>query len=209
MSAYGEKGDIYDNTTTAIVEKKFRFIDLNYDEKFTIENGGTVVIFQPNKYLYDDWETFKYYQRCEALDDYHIKIFGDVFHICQLAEKTEKLGISVSPEKEEDYDAVYYFGHNTKTFLYVWRKDEIQNVYSFSFIYYNKIEKSFVEIENGEYFFPNEFTSYEAREYIIDEVKGYSQKTIDFFAKHQFDLSTKPRYKIDSNKFWKAFYGKY
>ena len=189
--------------------RRVRFIDSKYNDKFTVKDGGTVVISHPNKMQYDRWENIEYSQRCVYIDDCHLMILGDVYHIRQLAEKFESLGITVSPETEENYDTVWYFGHNTKTFLHVWRKDEIENIYSFTLIFYLENEDTFVEIEEGEYFLPDEFTSYDAREYIIDEVQGYSSQTIDFFKEHCFDLASKPRYRIDNGyKFWDEYYEK-
>lgn len=69
--------------------KAIRFISSRYEEKFRIPDGGVVEITFPHR-------TFA--QKCEYLDDYHLRLGYDVLHICQLAEMLERGNGSCCPE---------------------------------------------------------------------------------------------------------------
>lgn len=70
-------------------KKQIRFIDGRYNEKFRISDGGVIRI------------TFSTGERvdrtCTYIDDYHVKIGNNVFHICEFAERMEQNGNKVEP----------------------------------------------------------------------------------------------------------------
>lgn len=70
-------------------KKQIRFIDGHYNEKFRISDGGVIRI------------TFSTGERvdrtCTYIDDYHVKIGNNVFHICEFAERMEQNGNKVEP----------------------------------------------------------------------------------------------------------------
>lgn len=70
-----------------------RFIDSSYNEQFRIPDGGTIEVEYPDR-------TFS--ARCQYMDDYHVTISGEVYHICQFAEILERGGGKCRPEPELD-----------------------------------------------------------------------------------------------------------
>jgi len=73
-----------------------RFIDSNYNELFSVPDGGKITIAYP----YGE----KTMKNCKYLDDYHTEIGGRCFHICEFAERMEALGATYSPEKKKNKD---------------------------------------------------------------------------------------------------------
>ncbi|MCD8340670.1 MAG: hypothetical protein LUC87_00760 [Clostridiales bacterium] len=72
-------------------DNDIRFITSDYRELFRIPNGGTILVDYPDRH---------FAARCEHLDDYHTRINGEVFHICQFAELLERNGGTCRPEPE-------------------------------------------------------------------------------------------------------------
>lgn len=68
-----------------------RFITSSYEEIFRIPNGGKVQVEYPDR---------SFIAPCEYMDDYHTRIRGDVFHICQFTDMPERSDSKVSPEPE-------------------------------------------------------------------------------------------------------------
>lgn len=73
-------------------EHDIRFIDIHYKELFRIPDGGSIRISYPN---HPEWD---HSAKCEYIDDYHTKIGGNVFHICEFAEKMKANGAIYKPE---------------------------------------------------------------------------------------------------------------
>lgn len=71
-------------------ERVIRFIDSSYHELFTLPNGGSIAITTA------DGE--KMVKHCRYIDDYHTSIGGEVYHICQFAERLERIGATCAPE---------------------------------------------------------------------------------------------------------------
>lgn len=69
--------------------KQIRFIDSNYNEKFRIVDGGKILI--TNSY------GEKTEKICRYIDDYHLKVGTNLYHICEFAELCEKSGVIVEP----------------------------------------------------------------------------------------------------------------
>ncbi len=70
-------------------EKSIRFITSEYDDKFKLPDGGVVEVTYPDR---------RFSMKCEYVDDYHMKLGYDVFHICQFAEMLERGGGTCRPE---------------------------------------------------------------------------------------------------------------
>ena len=84
-------------------DHSIRFITSNYDELFRIPDGGNVKIDYPDR---------SFIAPCEYIDDYHTRIGGEVYHICQFAEILERGDGKASPEPELLKDqAAWQVGH--------------------------------------------------------------------------------------------------
>lgn len=70
-------------------ERGIRFIDSNYNEKFRIADGGKISITKSNG---ERTEKF-----CRYIDDYHLEVVTNLYHICEFAELCEKNGVIVEP----------------------------------------------------------------------------------------------------------------
>lgn len=71
-------------------QKMIRFIDSDYNTLFFLPDGGNIEL------TYSDGE--KLTRPCKYLDDYHVQIGSNVFHICEFAEKAERNGTTYAPE---------------------------------------------------------------------------------------------------------------
>ena len=70
-------------------ERGIRFIDSNYNEKFRIADGGKISITKSNGERTE--------KLCRYIDDYHLEVGTNLYHICEFAELCEKNGIIVEP----------------------------------------------------------------------------------------------------------------
>lgn len=70
-------------------QKGIRFIDSHYNEQFRIPDGGQIKITRSDGSIS--------VRVCRYIDDYHVYIGSQVFHICEFAELTQKNGDKVSP----------------------------------------------------------------------------------------------------------------
>lgn len=71
--------------------KMIRFIDSQYNALFFVPDGGNIVL------TYSDGE--KLTRPCKYLDEYHVQIGSNIYHICEFAEKMERNGTTYAPEK--------------------------------------------------------------------------------------------------------------
>ena len=69
--------------------KGIRFIDPNYQERFRISDGDKIRI------TLSDGEHFD--RVCRYIDDYHLEVGDNIFHICEFAERNGANGNKVSP----------------------------------------------------------------------------------------------------------------
>ena len=78
-------------------EQGIRFIDSGYKEKFRIPDGGKIVITTA-------WGE-KFEHSCRYIDEAHLELSsgrgGDIYHICEFAERMEKNGAAYEPKQEE------------------------------------------------------------------------------------------------------------
>ena len=70
-------------------DRSIRFITSGYEDLFRIPDGGTIQVDFPDR---------SFIAKCEYIDDYHLKVANDIFHICQFAEILERGGGSCRPE---------------------------------------------------------------------------------------------------------------
>lgn len=70
-------------------EKGIRFITPHYKEKFRIEDGDKVRVRRFDGKAFD--------RVCRYIDDCHVEIGSELYHICQFAEIMERNGNSVIP----------------------------------------------------------------------------------------------------------------
>lgn len=71
-------------------DREIRFITSKYENLFKFHDGALVEITYPDR---------TFLMKCEYMDDYHMKLGHDVYHICQFAEMMERGGGSCKPEK--------------------------------------------------------------------------------------------------------------
>lgn len=78
-------------------EQGIRFIDPHYKELFRIPDGGKIVITT-------SWGE-KFEHSCRYIDETHLELSsdrgGDIYHICEFAERMEKNGATYEPKPED------------------------------------------------------------------------------------------------------------
>ena len=97
--------------------KEIRFITPDYKELFRIQDGGSIIVTRP--------EGEEYVGVCKFLDETHVEINGECYHICQFAEIQERNNAIVTPETAPEinrgyrimqrntvYDKVFKLGFN-------------------------------------------------------------------------------------------------
>ena len=81
-----------------------RFINSRYDELFQMPDQSVVEVTFPDR---------QFSVKCEYIDDYHLRMGHQVFHICQLAEMLERGHGSCKPEPVvTDEQAAWSLGKN-------------------------------------------------------------------------------------------------
>ena len=70
-------------------ERGIRFIDPHYKEQFRIADGEKITI------RLSDGKTME--RTCRYIDDYHLEVGSNLYHICEFAERLEKTHGSVIP----------------------------------------------------------------------------------------------------------------
>ena len=76
-----------------------RFITPNYEEKFRIADGEKIRI------TLSDGEQIE--RACRYIDDYHVEVGDNLFHICEFAERMEQNGSKVIPLRPDLPDCCY------------------------------------------------------------------------------------------------------
>ena len=80
-------------------ERGIRFITPDYVEKFRIPDGDTVRVIPPEGEAWD--------RVCRYIDDYHLEIGNNLYHICEFAERMEQNGNKVIPLRSSLPDRCY------------------------------------------------------------------------------------------------------
>lgn len=75
-------------------QQGIRFIDPDYQELFRIQDGDKIRLLHPDGERRD--------QVCRYIDDYHLEVGNNIFHICQFAEWVQKNNIQVIPLRSSD-----------------------------------------------------------------------------------------------------------
>lgn len=76
-------------------KRGIRFITSGYKNLFVIEDGGKILFERSG----DEPKEMV----CRYIDNYHVEINGNMYHICQFAELCEKIGIKCTPiERNEN-----------------------------------------------------------------------------------------------------------
>ncbi len=96
-------------------EKGIRFITPNYVEKFRIPDGDKIRI------TYDNGRTQDY--TCRYIDDYHIEVGTNLYHICEFAERMQQSGNTVIPIRSSLPDVCYCTLSTSKEIVVLKRGD--------------------------------------------------------------------------------------
>ena len=89
-----------------MAERGIRFIDPHYKEQFTIPDGDKIRI------TYQDGSTAD--RTCRYIDDYHLEVGSQVFHICEFAERMEQNGNEVIPIRSSLPEQCYIYLPTTR-----------------------------------------------------------------------------------------------
>ncbi|MDR1892628.1 MAG: hypothetical protein LBQ48_06440 [Oscillospiraceae bacterium] len=81
--------------------REIRFIDPHYKELFRIPDGGRIVVTRPMGELHPGVQK-EWVGTCRYLDETHVNINGECYHICQFAEVQARIGSTVEPETEPE-----------------------------------------------------------------------------------------------------------
>lgn len=87
-------------------EKGIRFIDPHYKELFTIPDGDKIRITSGDGTHYD--------RECRYIDDYHLEVGDNLYHICEFAERMEQNGNTVIPLRSSLPKQCYIYLPTTK-----------------------------------------------------------------------------------------------
>ena len=82
-------------------EKGIRFIDSHYKELFRIPDGGKIKI----RYSWNEERV----RTCRYIDNYHVEIGNNLYHICEFAERMEQNGNTVIPLRSSLPEQCYVF----------------------------------------------------------------------------------------------------
>lgn len=70
---------------------QIRFIDSSYNDLFMLPNGGFIQVSYPDETVI---------KQCVFIDPYHTQVGNNVFHICEYAERMERIGATYQAEPE-------------------------------------------------------------------------------------------------------------
>lgn len=130
--------------------KMIRFINSHYDDLFRIEDGKCIQV---------NFRDYAVLKRCFYVDEYHAKIDGVVYHICQFAEMMEKANVTYNPEVENDeWKKAWKVGKNN--FLVLQTCDDGYD--------YTMYDNHYKEIDGGQLDMP-ELSMLEARDIILED----------------------------------------
>ena len=77
-------------------ERGIRFIDPHYQEQFRIADGEKISI------KLGDGKTME--RTCRYIDDYHLEVGTNLYHICEFAELCERNGHTVEPSRKRKHE---------------------------------------------------------------------------------------------------------
>ena len=76
-------------------DKTIRFVDSEYRELFQIPDGASITITYPSG---DDRGTLT--RPCQYIDEAHVRVGSNDYHICEFAERMEALGAKYQPSDQ-------------------------------------------------------------------------------------------------------------
>lgn len=82
-------------------QRGIRFIDSHYNEKFRIKDGEAITI------RYKDGKSEEY--TCRYIDNYHLEVGSNLYHICEFTERMEQNGNTVEPVISSLPDQCYVY----------------------------------------------------------------------------------------------------
>lgn len=137
---------------------QIRFIDSRYNDLFMLPNGGYIQVEYPEETVL---------KQCVFIDPYHTQVGNNVFHICEYAERMERIGAIYQAEPEIMGDeAAWKIGRDK--YLAIQTCDEGYD--------YNLLNENFVELDGGRLVNPH-LSMLEARAEIL-ELLGLSPKEL-------------------------------
>jgi hypothetical protein len=74
-----------------VMDAEIRFIDSGYKEQFRIPDGEQIKI----RYSWGEEQL----RTCRYIDDYHVEVGNNLYHICEFAELMERGGHTCEPVK--------------------------------------------------------------------------------------------------------------
>ena len=88
-------------------ERGIRFIDSHYKELFRIPDGGKIIIH----YSWNEDQV----RTCRYIDDYHVEVGDNLYHICEFAERMEQNGHTYEPIRDNLPEQCYSWSAIIKT----------------------------------------------------------------------------------------------
>lgn len=129
--------------------QEIRFIDSRYNDLFKLPNGGFIQVDYPDETIV---------KQCVFIDPYHTQVGHNVFHICEYAERMERLGATYQAEPEiMGDDAAWKLGRDK--YLAIQTCDEGYD--------YSLLNEHFVDLDGGRLVNPH-LSMLEARAEILD-----------------------------------------
>lgn len=126
-------------------EQMIRFIDSGYDFLFAVPDGSNIVI------THADGETLT--RPCQFIDECHTKIGNSIYHICEFAEKLERVGARCAPEEAERQlpDFCYGIAPPSGAVVQIRRGERgyFRSEYSSEYKEYNKVIASQLNAHGG------------------------------------------------------------
>ncbi|MDR1322232.1 MAG: hypothetical protein LBK56_12565 [Gracilibacteraceae bacterium] len=89
-----------------------RFIDSGYRELFKIPDGANVKIVYPP----GDGRDAKV-RECKYIDDHHLRVGSETYHICEFAERMERIGAKCEPEEQLQSAEILPFSPGEEKYL--------------------------------------------------------------------------------------------
>lgn len=91
--SYDDVCSLADSDQKKFIPKRIRFITPDYKDVFMLPDGGQI------KITHSDGEEFV--SVCKYLDDYHIYVGSVIYHICEFAERMQRIGAKVEKVEEQ------------------------------------------------------------------------------------------------------------
>lgn len=90
--SYEHVFSIADADQKKLIPRFIRFITPNYEDLFLLSDGGKI------KIIHSDGEEFV--QVCKFIDDHHLYVGHNIFHICEFAERMERIKARIEKIEE-------------------------------------------------------------------------------------------------------------